>query len=106
MSKYAYVTTLYGDNIYITGALVVAHTLRRVNTKNDLIILVTPDVPQKSIDILSKIYTKVIPVDYLEADSSYYMEDTRFRGVFTKLRAFELIDYEKVIILDLDMIVT
>ena len=103
--KYAYVTTLYGNNVYITGAIVLGYTLMMTKTKIDRVIMVTPDVGLENCKILSNFYTHIIPIDYLQVDNSFYLEDTRFRDVFTKLKCFELVQYDKIILMDLDMVV-
>lgn len=105
--KYGYVTVLYGDNVYITGAVVLGFSLMKTESRYDRIVLVTPDVTKHSIEILSQVYTKIVPIDYVKVNPNIFLDEkTRFRDVFTKLRCLDLIQYEKIIILDLDMIIT
>lgn len=107
MSSYAYVTVLYGNNIYLTGALVLGYSLMKTNTKNDRIVLVTPDVSKQYREYLREVYTHIIEIEYMEASSNIFSEeDTRFINVFTKLQCLGLIEYDKIILLDLDMIIT
>lgn len=106
MVKYAYVTVLYGNNIYLTGALVLGYSLMKTNTPHDRIIMITPDVSTEYISYLKEIYTHIIPIDYLRANENIFLEkNTRFIDVFTKLQCLTLIDYAKIIMLDLDMII-
>jgi len=106
MSQYAYVTVLYGNNIYLVGALVLGYTLMKTNTSYDRAILVTPDVSQQYRDLLTMVYTHIIPIEYVKVSSNIFSEqNTRFRDVFTKLECLSLIQYEKIILLDLDMII-
>lgn len=106
MDKYAYVTVLYGNNIYLTGALVLGFTLMKTKTKHDRVILVTSDVSMEYRNILSIVYNRVVEIDYVDVSSEIFSdENTRFRDVFTKLRSFQLIEYDKIILLDLDMII-
>ena len=106
MQKFAYITVLYGNNIYITGALVLRYSLMKTNTPFDRVILVTPDVSAQFRSYLKFVYTHIIEINYVKVDPSIFLEeDTRFRDVFTKLEALALIQYEKIILLDLDMIV-
>ncbi|AQN68077.1 putative glycosyltransferase [Saudi moumouvirus] len=106
MSKYAYVTVMYGNNIYLTGALVLGYTLYKTKTEYDRIILVTPDVSDLYKSYLSDMYTKIIDIDYVQVNSNIFLEqETRFRDVFTKLACLNLVQYQKIILLDLDMIV-
>ena len=106
MTEYAYVTVLYGNNIYLTGALVLGYSLARTKTEFDRVILVTPDVSELYRGFLKKIYTHIISIEYIEANPSLFTEGTRFREVFTKLSCIGLIQYQKIILLDIDMIVT
>ena len=106
MAKYAYVTVLYGNNIYLTGALVLGYSLKRTKSIHDRIILITPDVGNENQLYLSKIYTHTIPITYTNVSPEIFSEqNTRFRDVFTKLECLSLIQYNKIILLDLDMIV-
>ena len=122
MTKFAYVTVMYGKNIYLTGALVLGYSLMKTGTNFDRVILVTPDVsseynPKDAIQgsarsaeyksYLKTIYTHIIDIDYVTASAEIFLEtDTRFRDVFTKLACLNLTQYDKIILLDLDMIVT
>ena len=104
---HAYVTVLYGNNIYLAGALVLGYSLMKTNTAHDRVILVTPDVSDEYRSYLKPVYTHIIDIDYVQVSSEIFSdEDTRFRDVFTKLQALSLIQYDKIILLDLDMIIT
>lgn len=105
-SPYAYVTVLYGNNIYLTGAMVLGFSLMKTKTLYDRIILVTPDVSLEYITYLKNIYTHVIDTSYVEVNPTIFSKsDTRFRDVFTKLSCLKLISYDKILLLDLDMII-
>lgn len=107
MSKYAYVTVLYGNNIYLTGALVLGYSLMKTNTSYDRIIMVTPDVSGDHKFYLRSIYTHIQEIDYIKVNPEIFLEEnTRFSNVFTKLECLSLMQYDKIILLDLDMIVT
>jgi lipopolysaccharide biosynthesis glycosyltransferase len=107
MSKFAYVTVMYGNNIYLTGAIVVGHSLMKTNTLHDRVILLTPDVSPEYRSYLKKVYTHLIDIDYVDVSSEIFSEEnTRFRDVFTKLVCLDLVQYDKIILLDLDMIIT
>lgn len=104
--KYAYVTVLYGNNIYLAGTLVLGFSLMETASKYDRVILVTPDVQQEYRIYLKKFYTHIIEVDYIDANPSIFLEeDTRFTKVFTKLQCLGLVQYQKIIVLDSDMII-
>lgn len=107
MSQFAYITVLYGNNIYLTGALVLGYSLMKTDTKLDRVILVTPDVSSEYRSYLKKVYTDVIEIEYVKANPNiFFGEDNRFIEVFTKLRCLGMVQYQKVLLLDLDMIVS
>lgn len=101
--NYAYVTILYGNNIYLTGALVLGYSLKKTKTNHDIIILVTPDVSEEYKEYLKKFY-KIIDINYIKLNDNLF-EKERFKDVFTKLECLKLIQYDKIILLDLDMII-
>lgn len=102
--RFAYVGMLYGSNEYFLGALVMGYTLMKTGTFYDRILMVTPDVNQEIRIILSN-YFIIKEVDYIYTlDENFYSKTTRFKEVFTKLQALNL-DYEKILMLDLDMFV-
>ena len=51
-------------------------------------------------------YWEIREVEPVSAHESWFERcESRFRGTFTKLRALELVEFRKIIIMDLDMIV-
>lgn len=104
-SPYAYVAVLYGNNEYFLGALMLGYCLSKIDSQYDKVLLVTPDVPNHQIDILKK-YFNVIKVPYIRIDDESFAENnTIFRDVFTKFNVFTLVQYQKVLLMDLDMLV-
>eukprot|EP00929_Paragymnodinium_shiwhaense_P000412 TRINITY_DN100663_c0_g1_i1.p1 TRINITY_DN100663_c0_g1~~TRINITY_DN100663_c0_g1_i1.p1 ORF type:complete len:650 (-),score=78.16 TRINITY_DN100663_c0_g1_i1:13-1962(-) len=102
--RYAYVTCLWGSNPgFVLGALVLAQALRRSGTKHDLVLLHTDDVPPSSRQLLSRMW-KLKEVAYVDAASGLFTaKGGRFDGVFTKLHVLSLTDYDKVLMLDIDL---
>jgi len=83
------------------------YSLYRTKTPYDRLILVTPDVSEEYQIYLKTIYTDVVPIEYMKVNASIFQDQaTRFRDVFTKLECLALTSYSKVILLDLDMIIT
>jgi lipopolysaccharide biosynthesis glycosyltransferase len=104
-SEYAYVSVLYGNNEYFLGALMLGYCLSKIESKYDKVLLTTPDVPTHQIEILIKFYN-VIEIPYLRInDASFAENNTIFRDVFTKFNVFNLIQYKKILLMDLDMLV-
>jgi len=107
--KYAYVITLWGSSAdYLIGAMVLGHSLRRTGSKHARICLHTADVPPGYIKMLSALW-ECRCVEHVSActDKLSFQDDQphRFDKVFTKLRVMSLIDFEKVLMMDIDLIV-
>ena len=106
---YAYVAAIWGEGSglsgFVVGALVLATALRRRGTRHDLVLLHTADVPAQALEMLSKCW-KLHLVEYVAASKSLFgCKDKRFDGVFTKLHVLGLTDYDKVLMLDIDLAV-
>jgi hypothetical protein len=104
--NYAYVALLMGNTNYFYGAMVLGYSLKKVNSKYDTIIMVTPDVPKEQIIELKKYY-KIVNVNYVDIDTGIIKnyEKSRFKDVFTKFQCFKLIEYKKILMIDIDMLV-
>ncbi len=106
--KYAYVTLVMLNDNYVSGALVLAYTIRRFcDLSNiDLIVMITHEV---SSELLQVVYDKVVKVDYLLFDSSvkgerYEKSYGTFKNkLYTKWKCMEFIEYEKVLFMDCDI---
>ncbi|KAG6832451.1 hypothetical protein H0H92_001497 [Tricholoma furcatifolium] len=105
--KAAYVTLLTKTS-YLAGTLVLEYGLRSVQSKYPLVVMVTPSLPIEARDVLHNRGILTREVDYLEPRENTHTlnaHDTRFADTWTKLRGFELIEYDRVVLLDCDMIV-
>ncbi|KAK2962713.1 putative Glycosyl transferase family 8 protein [Blattamonas nauphoetae] len=109
--RFAIATFVYNSDSYVPGALVLGYSLRKYNTGPiDLICIVCGDVSEEAKLVLSRVFDYVIDVDPIthECDVSRWK---RFRAnydwihsCFTKLHVFQLTCYERVLLLDSDMI--
>ena len=108
-SRYAYCAVVWGSNAgYILGALVLGTRLKELRgggDQPDRILLHTDDVPHNFIVALAEVWTLVKEVDYIDgAPKMYTRKGGCFDGVFTKLAAWQLVDYDKILLLDVDVI--
>lgn len=102
-SKYAYVSLLYNNNEYFTGSLILGLTLSKIRSPHDKVLMVTNDVPQEQRKVLSRFFIiKEVPYIYASTNID---PTSRFTGVFTKLNCLKYTEYDKVLMLDLDMFV-
>ncbi|KIP12613.1 glycosyltransferase family 8 protein, partial [Phlebiopsis gigantea 11061_1 CR5-6] len=103
----AYVTLLTKTE-YLAGALVLHKSLVDAGSKYPLVVMITPPVPQDVRMILRRHGMDIVEVESLlprEGSHALAAHDIRFQDTWTKLRAFGLVHYERVVMLDSDMIV-
>ena len=66
-------TTLWGAGEgFALGALVLGAALRRSGTRHDLVLLHTHDVRTKSLELLGRVWTRLIEVDPIRGDDGLY----------------------------------
>ena len=94
VKKYAY-TVLLTKVEYFPGALVLAESLCSLGTEADLIIMVSSNIPDSIRMILRRFYSKIIQIKRIPDINEKY----------NKLQALTLLEYNKVIVIDIDTIV-
>ena len=106
-SKCAYFCLLYGSapsETLISNAIVLGRSLR--SSKYPLVLLLTPDVPS---EIRLRLVSEMCPsevhvVDYIYGHCSLYKKRW-FLEVFTKFHVFNQVQFNRIIFLDLDILV-
>ncbi|TKA75326.1 hypothetical protein B0A49_03610 [Cryomyces minteri] len=121
--KLAYATFLTGTTAdasdsdsshdrYFVATRILAYQLlhapeTRTNRSILFLVLVTDDISQSKRDRLTKDGAIIVPVAYLQADTDWIKgEMPQWRDVMTKLRAWELTQYSRILFLDGDTILT
>jgi hypothetical protein len=102
----AYVTTLCNGAGYVPGVEVLGKSLDRSDASHDKLLLVTPDVPvdaRRGLEQKGWRTHEICPIENPHPIEGQFFE--RFAATFTKLRAFELTQYDKLVLLDADTIV-
>ncbi|KAL6420269.1 hypothetical protein ACFW04_014868 [Cataglyphis niger] len=105
--RYAWVTLATND-AYSLGALVLAHSLRRVGTKYELACLVTPGVTATMREKLAAVFSLVQEVNVLDSkdEANLALLARPELGItFTKLHCWRLTQYEKCVFIDADALV-
>lgn len=107
--NYAYVTLVMLGDSYVPGAVNLAYSLRKLNTKADLVVLVTDDVSEDGKKIMARFYDKIVEVDYIRVPNwrtQINKETLDYLSlVFTKFYIFDLVEYKKVLFIDADALV-
>ncbi|CAE7249204.1 unnamed protein product [Symbiodinium natans] len=109
--RYAFVICLWGSSKdYVLGALVLGYSIKRTKTQNALVCLHADDVPAEYVQLL-QLFWECRVVEHIEVKAARRLstddkiEESRFFKVFTKLRALEQTDFEKVLVMDIDLLV-
>jgi lipopolysaccharide biosynthesis glycosyltransferase len=100
----AFVTFL-GTEDFLPGVLALKNSLFCFNNKFPLVIMVTSDISENTIQMLRLLDSQIVIVDHIK-NPYHSSDDPRgFNHMYTKLRVFELVTYDKLVYLDSDMIV-
>lgn len=105
--EFAWVTLATNDS-YSLGALVVAYSLKKVSTKHQLAVLVTPGVSESMKGKLQDVFDVVQLVNVLDSNDSAnlaVLKRPELGITFTKLHCWNLTQFEKCVFLDADVIV-
>jgi lipopolysaccharide biosynthesis glycosyltransferase len=104
--KRAYVTLLCGGDAYVPGIEALGQSLIQTGTAVPLVVMVTPEVPTAARQRLSGrgfILRDIEPIKNPRPDCELLYP--RFALTYTKLRVFDLAEYDKVVWLDADTVV-
>ena len=99
-------TTLITNTKYLSGLLTLDASLKSAGSRYPLVALYTESFPQEGLDALDKrkIPKKRIPY-LLPKTHKDFANDPRFYDCWSKLTPFSLVEYERVVQLDSDMVV-
>ena len=98
-------TTLITNTNYLSGLLTLDYSLKKVHSKYPLVALYTDSFPAEGHAALDArgILKKHVPY-LLPSVSKDYANDVRFYDCWSKLTPFSLVEYERVVQLDSDMV--
>ncbi|KAM7186846.1 Nucleotide-diphospho-sugar transferase [Naviculisporaceae sp. PSN 640] len=101
--------TLLTKETFLPGVLTLHYSVQRTKTSYPFVVLHTPisdDFPSSCLDALHDRGITTIQVQDLRPKKSQDFEDESFHEAWTKLAIFGLTDYERLVYLDADMLVT
>ncbi|KAB8349513.1 hypothetical protein FH972_023539 [Carpinus fangiana] len=108
---YAYATLITRAS-YLAGVIILAHSLRKHGNSLPLVILYTDSLSDDSLQAINleadSLNLTLFPVEELcppAAHAPMSLIAARFADTWTKLRVFELTDYDRVCYLDADMLI-
>ena len=102
--KNSFVTLLATDS-FLPGVLVLNESLKKHNKKHDLLVLVSEIVADNVLQTLKEKQIKTRLIKEIYNPSSLGADERSFRYTYTKVRIFELYEFDKVVYIDADMLV-
>jgi lipopolysaccharide biosynthesis glycosyltransferase len=108
----AYVWLLMKGDAYLPGIITSVYSVLRTDPEADLVVMVTPDVTEKAIDIISKYATHIFYVPYLsfptanmKTESQQKIYQNWYSDSYTKWNMLAL-PYKRAIFIDADIVCT
>lgn len=96
---------LSGEN-YLPGLLTLNYSLKQSGSKYSLLVLHTADLPQACHKELDSRHIEKLQVPYLAPSFKRDFGDhPHYADVYTKLYIFKLVEFERIVLLDLDMLI-
>lgn len=103
--KTAYVTVLCNGTDYVPGVEALGRSLEATHAQHERVLMTTPDVPRAAVALLANEGWRIRPIAPIEnPNPKTALLYRRFAGTFTKLRAFELEELDKIVFMDADTI--
>ncbi|KAJ3673690.1 hypothetical protein LUZ60_005682 [Juncus effusus] len=99
----AYATVLHSSDSYVCGAITLAHSIRKTGSTRDLILLHDDSIGFKKLEALMKAGWSLRKITRIRNPNPRH--DGLFQYNYSKLRVFQLTDYDKIILIDTDTIV-
>ena len=110
-ARFAFVTFLMLNDSYLSGALMLAYSLRKQKTKADLVCMVTEEITSSARYALGLLFDHIVEVEKIFVPHRRRQERQDRPYWFTRLNVLRLDEdgdlgfkYEKVIILDADVL--
>ncbi|KAG9295015.1 hypothetical protein G9A89_017809 [Geosiphon pyriformis] len=99
-------TLLTKENKYVKGAQVLAYSLLKVKSKYPLVILHTDALSQTTLNEFRKLGCLTREIKFINPPPSTKKElNEYYRETWTKLRVWEMEEYQRIVLLDADMLV-
>ncbi|KAF8323111.1 nucleotide-diphospho-sugar transferase [Clavulina sp. PMI_390] len=97
---------LFTNDSYLPGLLVLHQSHLDVKSRYPFVVMVTDAVSQQARDLMTQLQMVLRSVEPLHPLETCHLDqtDVRFNDTWTKLRAFELYEYERVVLRDIDML--
>ena len=101
--RHAYVTLLHSSEDYVCGAIALAQSIRETNSTKDLVLLADSSISDHSISGLQAAGWKVKRIERIRSPHARINAYNEWN--YSKLRVWQLTEYDKVMFIDADFIV-
>ena len=98
--KYAYVVMVINQDIYTSASIIFAESIRKIGCIGDLVVMVDNNISNDAIEILKKYYNKIILIENIKIKNINPIQ----KIILSKINAFNLIEYDKIFLIDVDTI--
>ncbi|XP_059650259.1 putative UDP-glucuronate:xylan alpha-glucuronosyltransferase 4 [Cornus florida] len=101
--KEAYVTVLHSSEAYVCGAIALAQSIIQTNSTKDLVLLADNSISAKSLQGLKAAGWKIKRIQRIRSPQA--KRDAYNEWNYSKLQMWRLIEYDKLIFVDADLLV-
>lgn len=101
--RVAYVTVLHSSEAYVCGAIALAQSIRQSGSNKDMILLHDRSITNRSLIGLSSAGWNLRLIDRIR--SPFAEKDSYNEWNYSKLRVWQVTDYDKLLFIDADIIV-
>ncbi|ORX50984.1 nucleotide-diphospho-sugar transferase [Hesseltinella vesiculosa] len=103
--KCAWAVVLTSENNYLKGIVVLQYVLSKVlASKYPLLVLYTPNVQPAIVEKLTSVGCLTRPIDPIVPPGPIEYSHERFRNTWTKLAVWDQEDYDRLVMVDADML--
>ena len=98
--------TMVTSPSYVIGALVLGYSLRKIGWSRETVVMVSPEISPRDRERLALLWDRLVDIDHVPNPvPTRNLVLASFSHCYTKLRMWELTEYDRVIYLDADTVV-
>ncbi len=101
--RFSFVSIITSNN-FLEGVLVLHHSLKKTNSKHPFLLLITPNISDEVLKVLSKHGIQYTTIQNIE-NPTQIDEKHRWFPTYAKLNIFGLTQFDKLVYVDADMVI-
>ena len=103
--KYSFVTFL-GTDSFLPGVIALSASIKKHHSTFRLVIMISESVSENTIQVIDSFGLEYKIIKAIANPNEIENDDRGFRHMYTKLRMFELYEFDKLVYIDADMLVS